>query len=283
MVIAILSESEFESHFSSDLLPLEVDAPALPAPADPPAEIDADFSPIPRRAPGSLSGSNRLDGGGAGTSRDLTHVKYKVPARMTMMDDPRVAVMMSLKSHTPRSVWRTERAAEENICVTGLVTLILINAATQMKNPNNPVTALPAKNTFQSSLPSVMPSMSLESSVISPLKMTKGASITADPALVQYANWIEELFTCGRDDLMRTAWSAIMSEERKPKMSARAATRGDSWAELRRDWEGVEGATPTRKPEVTMMAARRMREDGRTRVFTAETMIVRGRTMPRAI
>ena len=45
----------------------------------------------------------------------------------------------------------------------------------------------------------------------------------------------------------------------------------------------AEGATPRRKPMVTMAAARRVRAVGRVWVWYEETAMVSGRTMPRAI
>ena len=101
------------------------------------------------------------------------------------------------------------------MCVIGLVTLIEIRADTQRRNPVTPVTKLPTTNTrvAESSLAETNISTTW---LCSPVRKIKGRSMTAEPALVQYASSRDELLTAGREDLMSTAWRAIMSEERTP-------------------------------------------------------------------
>ena len=58
----------------------------------------------------------------------------------------------------------------------------------------------------------------------------------------------------------------------------------EDWLGASRQCAAAEsGATPTKKPKVTMNAARSTRNDGTERPWTEETMIVKGRTRPLAI
>jgi len=91
--------------------------------------------------------------GGVGPDLDLNQV-YKVePIRMRQIEtirflhssdmsrlirDGTYALRTSPKRLTPRMVWRTERTAEENMWVTGEVTLIDNSPATQMRKPTMP-------------------------------------------------------------------------------------------------------------------------------------------------
>jgi len=67
-----------------------------------------------------------------------------------MIDVARLVVIKSPKYVTPITVCRTERAALENICVMGLVTRMESKPAMHNRNPKNPVTRLPHKNTVPS-------------------------------------------------------------------------------------------------------------------------------------
>ena len=46
--------------------------------------------------------------------------------------------MTSWKNHTPKTVTTTPRTADDTMCVMGDVTLMLMNPAMQIRNPNNP-------------------------------------------------------------------------------------------------------------------------------------------------
>lgn len=85
--------------------------------------------------------------------------------------------------------------------VTGLVTLMLSNPATQSKNPKEPVTRLPTMKTFI-----FHSELMLNSTILtcSPRRNTKGASRMAETAFVQYASWIVELLQYEREDLTNT-------------------------------------------------------------------------------
>jgi hypothetical protein len=76
--------------------------------------------------------------------------------------------------------------------------------------------------------------------------------------------------------LIRTAWKAMKSDERKPKNKERL--EGAAFAGTVAD-----GATPTKKPAATTIAAITTRVEGLERVCTEDTRMVRGRTRPRAI
>lgn len=78
----------------------------------------------------------------------------------------------------------------ENMCVMGLVTLMLNNPATQSRKPNTPVMILPQMNTepFQSRL-----LMSSNSVPYSPWMRMNGAKNNAEPRFCQYASWMVEL------------------------------------------------------------------------------------------
>lgn len=79
---------------------------------------------------------------------------------------------------------------------------MLSSPATQRRKPNTPVITLPYTNVLLSH------STELERSAnvpISPFKRMKGATITAEPKFVQYANSIVELLQWGREALISTA------------------------------------------------------------------------------
>ena len=77
---------------------------------------------------------------------------------------------------------------------------------------------------------------------------------------------------------MSTVWNAMKSDDKTPYMIGEVYQLPSS----RRDC--IEsGATPSRKPTVTMSAAPMTRIDGMERVCIEETVIVSGRTIPRAI
>lgn len=76
----------------------------------------------------------------------------------------------------------TEARTDENMCVTGLVTLIDSNDAIDKKNPNSPVTKLPTMKTLLSFPPVVNKYRAAESS---PLKTIPGIKATADNKLPQ--------------------------------------------------------------------------------------------------
>ena len=117
-------------------------------------------------------------------------------------------VRTSRKSQTPKRVWIPERAAYrhdqytvvdkevamprtlENMCVIGLVTLMLSKPATQRRNPKTPVTRLPQMKVrmFHSGL-----AMSAKSVPTSPSRSAKGARKAADPRLVHQASCMVEL------------------------------------------------------------------------------------------
>lgn len=78
----------------------------------------------------------------------------------------------------------------ENMCVTGLVTLILSNPATHSKNPKSPVTKLPQTNTCAFHCVS---DISSRRTVCSPLRKMNGRRNITEPAFVHQASWIVEL------------------------------------------------------------------------------------------
>jgi hypothetical protein len=115
----------------------------------------------------------------------------------------------------PNANGRKKLLTLENICVMGLVTLMLSKPATHRRNPKNPVTIVPHTNTFAFQFPlgSVHSSKTLKNS---PWRRTKGATKAAEPRLVQYARWMVELLQWGREDLIRTEWTAMKRAERMP-------------------------------------------------------------------
>jgi len=97
--------------------------------------------------------------------------------------------------------------------VIGLVTLMLKSPATQSKKPKMPVIRLPQRKT----VPSHCGSESLLAiNGISPCKRTAGSRKIAEPRFVHQASSIVELPQYGRELLIKTAWMAMNSEERKP-------------------------------------------------------------------
>jgi len=119
-----------------------------------------------------------------------------------MMEVARLVVIKSPKYVTPITVCRTERAALENMCVIGDVTRMLSNPAMHNRNPKNPVTRVPHKNTVASQCGSDIMVRKVKGS---PHKMTNGRRITAEPKFVHHASCIVELLQCGRDILISTA------------------------------------------------------------------------------
>ena len=73
----------------------------------------------------------------------------------------------------------------ENMCVTGLVTLILSSPATHSKKPNTPVTKLPHANTRPFHSGELSKSDRVDSS---PWKRMNGARKMAEPKFCQYAS-----------------------------------------------------------------------------------------------
>lgn len=76
--------------------------------------------------------------------------------------------------------------------------------------------------------------------------------------------------------MIRTAWKAIKSDERRPYNRERL--EGATW-----EGTAADGATPSKKPMVTDPAAIPTRIEGTVRVCAENTTMVRGRTRPRAI
>ena len=91
------------------------------------------------------------------------------------------AVTISPKHHIPKKVWMTPLTADEIICVTGLVTLILRNPAIQIKNPNTPVMTAPPTNVLSVLPPCKNMSITIE---LSPDSKTRGDSRTAERRLL---------------------------------------------------------------------------------------------------
>ena len=83
-----------------------------------------------------------------------------------------------------------ERRTLENMCVIGLVTLMLRRPAMQSKKPNKPVTKHPQMNTIPFHSTSLILVKSRGSSLCS---TTNGNRNIAEPALVHHANCMVEL------------------------------------------------------------------------------------------
>ena len=99
------------------------------------------------------------------------------------------------------------------MCVMGLVTFIERRPATQRRKPKRPVTRQPHRKTLPCHVEEFA---SVRRTLGSPVRMTKGKSSIAEPAFVHQASSMVELWQYGREDLMRTAWRAIISEESTP-------------------------------------------------------------------
>lgn len=90
----------------------------------------------------------------------------------------------------------------ENMCVMGDVILIESKPATHSKNPKTPVVTVPQTNVCASQSPEFI---NPDKAEISPFNRMNGATITAEPRLVQYASWMVELLQYGSELLIRTA------------------------------------------------------------------------------
>lgn len=90
----------------------------------------------------------------------------------------------------------------ENICVIGLVILMLSSPATQSKNPKVPVTIVPQKNVLRSQF-----SLCDRAKRIwgSPPRITNGRIKMADPTFVHHASSMVELLQKGSECFMSTA------------------------------------------------------------------------------
>ena len=73
----------------------------------------------------------------------------------------------------------------ENMCVIGLVTLMLSKPAIQSKKPKKPVTMVPHKNTFPFQSAVAVSDWKIAGS---PRNSTNGRIMIAEPRLVQYAS-----------------------------------------------------------------------------------------------
>ena len=79
---------------------------------------------------------------------------------------------------------------------------MLNKPATHRRKPNTPVTILPYTNVLLSHSAERAWSTNVP---ISPFNRIRGATMTADPKFVQYANSIVELLQWGREALINTA------------------------------------------------------------------------------
>jgi len=135
------------------------------------------------------------------------------------MERARFTVRISPNIVTPNRVWRTERAALENICVIGLVTLMLMRLAMQRKKPTRPVTRLPMINVLAGLEPARLASAPKRRSRrigSSPLRMAMGKRMSTPAAFDHQARAIAELSTVGREDLIQTACRAMNKLDKTP-------------------------------------------------------------------